>query len=341
MNPAAFREIRDIAWALGKQHKLLPSMHLAMVTQNMSTHHAFVGAEIGPCKWCGVEHGASAAHFLQCTALADLRDPFEEQIDQTFMSGAAKQMSKLDTPLTKQEVLQNILNVQPVEDQGPAEPHASQSVGDSSTASQPVAKKSRITCPRCQGDYALTKKGTPTQHTKKCNERVAAIEAANIAARAAAEAAASASQGSAEAGVASQDPSSPWRGTAYWKLQFRKNASTIATYTGMFSAFTLAFFAGFIPHELSRKRVVRKVRELLLQRAHYAWWAQRERIAADSATSTMTRSYIRRRKPPQTPTTTRENVGASRQTPTRTHRRNTRLKNEGKPCRRSKQWRQL
>ena len=57
---------------------------------------------------------ASAAHFLQCTALADLRVPFEEQIYQTFMSGAANQMSKLDTPLTKQEVLQNILHVQPV-----------------------------------------------------------------------------------------------------------------------------------------------------------------------------------------------------------------------------------
>jgi len=269
--------------------------------------HAFVGAEIGPCKWCGVEHGASAAHFLQCTALTDLRVPFEEQIYQTFMSGAAKQMSKLDTPLTKQEVLQNILHVQPVEDQGPDEPDALPPTDNSSTASQPIPKKSRITCPRCQGDYALTKKGTPTQHTKKCNERVAAIEAANIAARAAAEAAASVSQGSAEAGVAPEDPGSPVRGTAYWKLQFHKNASIIAMYTGMFSAFTLAFLAGFIPQELSRKRVVRKIRELLLQRAHYAWWTQRELIAADSAKAPMTRSYIRRRKKLQTSTNAHNN----------------------------------
>ena len=100
-------------------------MHMALVTQIMSTHHTFVGAEIGPCTWCGVEHGASAAHFLQCPALTDLHAPFEEQIYQTFMSGAAKQMRKLKTQLSKQEVLQNILHVQAVEDQGPDEPHAS------------------------------------------------------------------------------------------------------------------------------------------------------------------------------------------------------------------------
>jgi hypothetical protein len=90
-------------------------------------------------------------------------------------------------------------------------------------------------------------------------------------------------------------------------LQFHKNASIIATYTGMFSAFTLAFLAGFIPQELSRKRVLRKIRELLLQRAHYAWWTQRELIAADSAKAPMTRSYIRRRKKLQTSTNAHNN----------------------------------
>ena len=63
MNPTAFRETRDIAWQLGRKHNLLllPSMHLALVTQNMSTHHTFIGAETGPCTWCGAEQGASAA----------------------------------------------------------------------------------------------------------------------------------------------------------------------------------------------------------------------------------------------------------------------------------------
>ena len=223
------------------------------------------------------------------------------------MSGAAKQMRKLKTQLTKQEVLQNVLHVQAVEDQGPDEPHASLPTDNLSTASQPNPTNSRLTCPRCQGDYALTKKGTPTQHTKKCNERVAALEAANIAARATAEAAAAASQGSVEAGVAPDHPNSPVRGTAYWKLQFRKNASIIATYTGILSAFTLAFFAGFIPQELSRKRVVRKIRELLLQRAHHAWWTQRERIATDSEKSSLIRNYIRRRKKLQTSANAHDN----------------------------------
>jgi hypothetical protein len=170
---------------------------------------------------------------------------------------------------------------------------------------------------------------------------VAAIEAANIAPAQPPKLRHLHHQRSAEAGVAPEDPGSPVRGTAYWKLQFHKNASIIATYTGMFSAYTLAFFAGFIPQELSRKRVVRKIRELLLQRAHYAWWTQRELIATDSAKAPMTRSYIGRRKTSTSTHNSPKNVGESRQTPTRIYRKKVRLENEAKPCRRNKRWRQL
>jgi hypothetical protein len=123
MNPTAFRETRDIAWQLGRKHNLLPSMHLALVAQNMSTHHTFIGAEIGPCTWCNAEQGASAAHLLQCPALAEERAPFEEQIYQTFVSGAAVELGKLESQPTRQQVLQNILHVQAVDDQAEDENH--------------------------------------------------------------------------------------------------------------------------------------------------------------------------------------------------------------------------
>jgi hypothetical protein len=191
MNPTAFRETRDIAWQLGRKHNLLPSMHLALVAQNMSTHHTFIGAEIGPCTWCNAEQGASAAHLLQCPALTEERAPFEEQIYQTFVSGAAVELGKLESQPTRQQVLQNILHVQAVEDQAEDENHVP---APAQGPAQPAAKKkSRTICPRCQGDYALTKSGKPTAHAKKCDERVAAAEAAaNAAATAAAEAVATA-----------------------------------------------------------------------------------------------------------------------------------------------------
>ena len=307
MNPTAFRETRDVAWQLGRKHNLLPSMHLALVTQNMSTHHTFIGAEIGPCTWCKAEQGASAAHFLQCPALAEDRAPFEEQIYQTFVAGAAVELGKLESQPTRQQVLQNILHVQAVDDQAADEHHVPAPV---QIPVQPAApKKSRTTCPRCQGDYALTKSGKPTAHVKKCNERVAAAEAAiaaaNAAAIAAAEAAAavaaapnqpSAADGTAPeaARVAPAEPAQPKE--RYGRLQHRKNASVVATYTGIFSVFTLAFFAAFIPQELSRKSVVRKIRELLLLAAHHTWWSQREKIAADSAKALMHRNQVRRGK---------------------------------------------
>ena len=86
--------------------------------------------------------------------------------------------------------------------------------------------------------------------------------------------------------------------------KFPKNVSTSALKTGM--AFTLASFAGFSPQDL--KKTFGSIRELLLQRAHYAWWTQRRRIATDNAKSIMTR------KSPRLLTTTQENVVASRQT---------------------------
>jgi hypothetical protein len=111
-------------------------------------------------------------------------------------------------------------------------------------------------------------------------------------------------------------------------------AKYIATYTGMFSAFTLAFLAGFIPQELSRKRVLRKIRELLLQRAHYAWWTQRELIAADSESADDIPNLHER---PQQPEKTSGRAG----TPTKIYRKKVRFENEAKPCRRKKRWRQL
>jgi hypothetical protein len=72
------RKTVSVYSAIGAQIKKQLEMHTPRLK-----HRArfFSGAEIGPCTWCCVEHGASAAHFLQCTTLKDLRDPFKEQPD--------------------------------------------------------------------------------------------------------------------------------------------------------------------------------------------------------------------------------------------------------------------
>ena len=210
-------------------------------------------------------------------------------------------MSTLDTPLTKQEMLQSLLHVQLVEDQGSDEPtphqrrttrrlHRNQSQRQVGSPAHGV----RATTPTPRKAHRLGTQRSATSEWPRSRQRIS-LPAQPPKLRHLHH------QRSAEAGVAPEDPGSPVRGTAYWKLQFHKNASIIATYTrmclgGIHSARTLT------------TTCASRIRELLLQRAHYAWWTQRELITTDSAKAPMTRSYKRRRK---TSTSTHNNPKTS------------------------------
>ena len=64
LDPKQCKEVRNLAWRIGKTKHFLPALLTALWADNLLDFSSFAGAEFGPCTHCNCPESATAAHFL-------------------------------------------------------------------------------------------------------------------------------------------------------------------------------------------------------------------------------------------------------------------------------------
>ena len=157
IDPIQCREIRNLAWNLGKTLHFLPTLLTAMWTENLLDYHTFSGAEILPCVHCHSPEGATAAHFLSGGDTEDLRT---EQLFPALIKAVRDRSSRDD--ISDQEILAQLTFVP----EAPPLPATMLDTDPNAIVGSTPTGKPVVVCPICRKQYSFSDRlGRMFRHT--------------------------------------------------------------------------------------------------------------------------------------------------------------------------------
>ena len=290
IDPIQFESIKNI---VKNTADFSPTIILAITSDNLNGFHSFPGNPIGPCPRCLNPAGATAAHFLQCEAMKQTRQPFMDEILKTFEKNAAKQL-KIQ-PMSGDEILKSIFQVDPMPSwkehsespEGEREPERQKCIPPTSKPkhTKPKGKcpicneqqtwriegvvfqkhkcerRSKRRCPDCNIDQ-LVQRNTDKLEKHKCSQKWKIYRESKH-------------MTEAEPDFEAEEQNVMEIPKSFWQYQRRQNARTIAAFIGMFSVCAMAFFEKFIQNQKMRQKTMRNIQTTLVECACQSWWAQK------------------------------------------------------------------